>query len=83
MTAEALNFGVDVLRPLCLPEGVPPSELGAMTLERWEELVGQFAQLGLVDANKVKARRSFQDTSTTKALAATESSLANGRFAEF
>ena len=60
MTAEALTFGVDTLRPLCLPEGVPASELGAMTPERWEELVRQFVELGLVDANKVKASDVFK-----------------------
>ncbi len=60
MTAEALAYGVDILRPLCLPEGVPASELGAMTLERWEELVGQFVELGLVDPGKVKANDVFK-----------------------
>ncbi|MDX1930390.1 MAG: ABC transporter substrate-binding protein [Pirellulaceae bacterium] len=60
MTAEALAYGVDILRPLCLPEGVSPTELGAMTAARWEELVGQFVELGLVDANKVKANEVFK-----------------------
>lgn len=60
MTAEALTFGVDVLRPLCLPEGMKASELGKMSTERWQELVGQFAEMGLVDANKVKAGDVFR-----------------------
>jgi len=66
MTAEALTFGVDTLRPLCLPEGVPASELGAMTPERWEELVRQFVELGLVDANKVKASDVFKTPAPPK-----------------
>ena len=59
MTAEALSYGVDKLRPLCLPDGVPASELGNMTLGRWEELVDQFIELGLVDSAKVKASEVF------------------------
>lgn len=60
MTAEALAYGVDVLRPLCLPDGVPASELGAMSVERWHELIGQFVELGLLDANKVKPSEIFK-----------------------
>ena len=60
MTAEALAYGVEKLKPLCLPEGVPVSELGVMTLERWEELVSQFVELGLVDGSKVKASEVFK-----------------------
>ena len=59
MTAEALAYGVKKLRPLCLPEGVAASDLGAMTLERWEELVHQFVALGLVESDKVKASEVF------------------------
>lgn len=60
MSAEALAYGVDKLRPLCLPEGVSPTELGTMTTERWEELINQFVTLGLIDADKVKANEVFK-----------------------
>jgi len=60
MTAEALVFGVEVLLPLCLPDGMAPSDLGKMTTERWQLLVDQFAEMGLVDRSKVKASDVFR-----------------------
>jgi NitT/TauT family transport system substrate-binding protein len=45
MTAEALSYGVTNLKPLCLPEGFDPSNLGAMSSERWQTLVEQLASL--------------------------------------
>ncbi len=60
MSAEALAFGVEVLRPLCLPDGMSPNELGKMTTERWQVLVAQFAEMGLVDGLKVKASDVFR-----------------------
>jgi NitT/TauT family transport system substrate-binding protein len=66
MTAEALAYGVEILKPLCLPDGAAPSDLGAMTAARWEELVGQFAELGLIDANKVKASEVFRPLAPPK-----------------
>lgn len=66
MTAEALAYGVDILKPLCLPDGVSPTELGVMTNERWEELIGQFVSLGLLDANKVKASEVFKNPAPPK-----------------
>ncbi len=55
MTAEALAFGVNDLRTLCEPSGLPPSDIGTMSANRWEELVAQFVDLGLVESNKVSA----------------------------
>lgn len=57
MTIEALEFGVEKMRPLCLPEGT--KEIGVMTEQRWQELVDQFAALKLIDPNKVKAKSAF------------------------
>jgi NitT/TauT family transport system substrate-binding protein len=59
MTIEALEFGVEQMRPLCLPDGMPPSDLGRMSIERWQELVDQFAALKLIDPNKVTAKSAF------------------------
>ena len=60
MTAEALKYGVEKLRPLCLPAGEPKESLGEMTLERWQELINQFVELRLLDANKVTAKEIFR-----------------------
>ncbi|MEZ6133697.1 MAG: ABC transporter substrate-binding protein [Pirellulaceae bacterium] len=52
MTAEALEFGVQQLRPLC---AVTSGEVGDMQADRWQQLVDQFRELELIDADKVKA----------------------------
>lgn len=62
MTQDALAFGVEKLRPLCLPAGMKNSEVGKMSLERWQQLVDQFIALKLVSADKVKASEAFQTT---------------------
>ena len=59
LTKESLDFGVDALRPLCVPEGMAPTEVGQMSKDRWDQLVEQFAGLGLVTADKVKAEEVF------------------------
>ena len=59
MTAEALAFGVAELRPLCLPEGLPPEQIGQMTNERWQQLFDQFTKLKLIDADKVSVSKVF------------------------
>ncbi len=59
MTAEALAFGVSVLKPLCLPDGLAPEKIGQMSLERWQQLVDQFVQLKLIDGSKVQADKVF------------------------
>lgn len=68
MTAEALAFGVDELRPLCLPDGLTSEQIGTMSLERWQQLVDQFVQLKLIDGAKVQADKVF-DTSFLERLA--------------
>lgn len=60
MTAEALKYGVEKLRPLCLPEGEPKESLGEMTLGRWQELINQFVELRLLEANKVTPSEIFR-----------------------
>ncbi|MFO1063999.1 MAG: ABC transporter substrate-binding protein [Pirellulales bacterium] len=59
MTTEALAFGAEKLKPLCLPDGMAESELGTMTAERWKQLVDQFVELKLVDPAVVKAEETF------------------------
>jgi NitT/TauT family transport system substrate-binding protein len=58
MTKEALQFGAEQMIPLAMPSG-NPDEVGTMSAERWETLVGQMAELELVDAGSVKAEDCF------------------------
>ncbi len=60
MTMEALEFGVQQMKPLCLPEGTAVEDLGKMTSERWQQLVDQFAALKLIDTKKVTAQNAFR-----------------------
>ncbi|RMF40568.1 MAG: ABC transporter permease [Planctomycetota bacterium] len=53
MTLDALTFGARELRNLCLPEGMPREQFGRMTRQRWQTLIDQFAELKLVDPQKV------------------------------
>ena len=48
MSLEILAFGVEQLKPLCLPGGMPAGELGQMTAERWETLAGQLRSIDLL-----------------------------------
>ncbi|MCR9295167.1 MAG: ABC transporter substrate-binding protein [bacterium] len=59
MTMEALKFGVDKLRPLCITSEVDLQSMGNMTSARWETLVEQFVKIDLVDADKVTASQVF------------------------
>ncbi len=59
MTAAALKFGVSELKPLCLPEGVGPDDIGQMTRERWSQLIEQFTQLKLIDPKQVLVDKVF------------------------
>lgn len=59
MTQEALTFGYEGLKKLALPKGFLAEQVGMMTAERWETLVEQMADLGLVDAAKVQPNDCF------------------------
>lgn len=57
ISAEALAFGAESMAPLCQPsEG---QQVGAMTLERWTELVQQIEELNDIPAGSVKAAECF------------------------
>jgi NitT/TauT family transport system substrate-binding protein len=58
ITLEALTFGVEKLKSLCLPAGFDPSKLGAMTSERWTTLTQQLQDLHLI-SNKVQASQAY------------------------
>lgn len=59
MTADALQFGVDELKPLCLPADLAPADLGLMTEQRWSQLIEQFVKLELIDPAKVSVNQVF------------------------
>jgi NitT/TauT family transport system substrate-binding protein len=61
MTAEALDFGAEALKPLCLPSGFPAERIGEMTRERWQTLADQFVEIKLADPEKVKAESVFNN----------------------
>ena len=50
MDMESLQFGVEAIQPLCLPENMSPTELGGMSLERWQALANQLKEIDWLDA---------------------------------
>ncbi|GAA4466708.1 ABC transporter substrate-binding protein [Novipirellula rosea] len=66
MTIEALRFGHQELKTLALPDGMSPESLGEMTDARWQTLVSQMVELGLVDGDKVHATDCFTPQFTKK-----------------
>jgi NitT/TauT family transport system substrate-binding protein len=61
MTPEALAYGVEKLKPLCLPEGFTADRMGQMSLSRWQALRDQLLSLELIDGSKAVAERCFND----------------------
>jgi NitT/TauT family transport system substrate-binding protein len=55
VTPEMLARGVGILRGLCLPDGMPPEQLGTMTAARWDTLLEQMTALDPSLAGKVRA----------------------------
>lgn len=61
MNAAALQFGVEQLRPLCLPDNLPPERLGQMTAERWHALREQMIEAELLPHDAASADEAFTD----------------------
>ena len=59
MGLEILAFGTKALRPLCVPEGFDKGRLGEMTAERWQTLVTQLTEVGLLKPGAIKAEDAF------------------------
>lgn len=59
MTAEALDFGVQELVKLAVPEPMTVEELGTMTAERWKTLVEQMEQLKMIKPGSVKPEECY------------------------
>ena len=62
MGIEILAFGARALKPLCLPDGFDEGRLGEMAATRWETLVAQMTEIGLLKSGAVKP----DDTYTLK-----------------
>ncbi len=59
MSAEALAYGAEAMKPLCLvPEG---TAFGQMTESRWAELISQIEELGEIPADSVAAAECFSN----------------------
>ncbi len=56
---NALEFGVEALKPLCIPPGTDDSAIGAMSAERWSALAETLAMLKLIDAAKASVGKAY------------------------
>jgi len=61
MTSEALVYGSRELKPLAMPDDMPIESVGAMTLERWSELIDQFRKVDAKAVGDVQAQDCFTD----------------------
>ncbi|HEV3005378.1 MAG TPA: hypothetical protein VGX78_13010, partial [Pirellulales bacterium] len=74
MSLEALAFGVKALAPLAIDEVAHEQGVGTMSLERWQTLVGQLEELGLIKPGQVETSKTF----TTRFLVAVGSRIGDG-----
>jgi NitT/TauT family transport system substrate-binding protein len=56
---NALDFGVEALKPLCIPSGSTDSVIGSMSAERWNALAETLSSLKIVDAGKASVDKAF------------------------
>jgi NitT/TauT family transport system substrate-binding protein len=66
LTKEALDYGVEALKPLCYENGNTEG-IGAMNPERWTQLADTLVDLKLIDRSKLNVSASY----TTEFLAPT------------
>jgi len=59
MNAGVLKYGVQEIVKLCEPPDSANSTFGAMTNERWQTLVEQLAEIGLVEPSNLAAGKMF------------------------
>jgi len=58
LTKEALEFGVEALKPLCY-QGEDTSSIGAMSTKRWTELGETLVDLKIIDRGKLNIPAAF------------------------
>lgn len=56
---NALDFGVEALKPLCLPNGDGDAEMGVMTADRWKALADTLVSLKIIDSAKASTEKAF------------------------
>jgi len=59
MGLKVLEFGVEALKPLCVPEGFDPAKFGEMTEKRWQTLTEQMIEIGSIKPGAVVATDAF------------------------
>ncbi|WP_246112877.1 ABC transporter substrate-binding protein [Allorhodopirellula solitaria] len=59
MTEEVLQFGAEQMRPLAFPTDT--TQLGEMSLARWQQLVAQMKELDVIAPDSVQAEECFTD----------------------
>ena len=60
MSLDILAFGVEAMRPLCIPTGEESAPFGRMTEQRWKELATQMVDAGVLDADSVDPTKAFR-----------------------
>lgn len=60
MSLEALGFGAEAMRPLCVPAGEENEPFGRMTAERWESLAKQMTDSGVLKPGEVDPAKVFR-----------------------
>jgi NitT/TauT family transport system substrate-binding protein len=56
---NALDFGVEALKPLCIPSGATDTVIGTMSAERWKMLAETLSSLKIIDAGKASVEKAF------------------------
>ncbi len=56
---NALEFGVEALKPLCLPNGDGVAEMGMMTADRWKALADTLVSLKIIDSAKASIEKAY------------------------
>lgn len=59
MGLDVLTYGVNTLKPLCLPKDFAEDRLGEMSLERWTTLISQMIESGSLPSDSVKPENAF------------------------
>ncbi len=62
MSMEALNYGANALNELCQPED--ESAIGSMTNDRWQQLIDQLVELGVIKRDSIRSGDCFLEETT-------------------
>ena len=57
----ALDFGVEAMKKLCIPEGESKAIVGQMSLDRWSQLYETLGTLKMIDGTKGSPASAFTD----------------------